>query len=195
MELRSRRESWRFKSGSGVGHGTAYQDGHEKRNWPVRPTDIEKFVDAPGRKELVAEVRKKIDELGIEYLYLQFVSVTGRIMGKGIPADHWEIDRQEGLPARLRRHHESLPQPARRLSRLWAGGGRAGRHPRARDLHAAPVGQAGGAAVVHAVPQPRGARRSRRLPDRRLRAAISAASTTSSRRTTGCSSATAPSRR
>ena len=41
------------------------------------PTDIEKFVDAPGRKELVAQVRKKIDELGIEYLYLQFVSVTG----------------------------------------------------------------------------------------------------------------------
>jgi len=29
------------------------------------PTDIESFVDAPGRKELVAEVRKKIDELGI----------------------------------------------------------------------------------------------------------------------------------
>ena len=28
--------------------------------------------------------------LGIEYLYLQFVSVTGKIMGKGIPADHWE---------------------------------------------------------------------------------------------------------
>ena len=27
------------------------------------PTDIEKFVDAPGRKELVAQVRKKIDEL------------------------------------------------------------------------------------------------------------------------------------
>ena len=45
------------------------------------PTDIEKFVDAPGRKELVAQVRKKIDELGIEYLYLQFVSVTGHIMG------------------------------------------------------------------------------------------------------------------
>ena len=60
-------------------------------------TDIEKFVDAPGRKELVAQVRKKIDELGIEYLYLQFVSVTGRIMGKGIPADHWESVARKGF--------------------------------------------------------------------------------------------------
>jgi hypothetical protein len=52
--------------------------------------DIEKFVEAEGRAKLVKQVRKKIDELGIEYLYLQFISVTGRIMGKGIPADHWE---------------------------------------------------------------------------------------------------------
>ena len=43
--------------------------------------DIEEFVDAPGRDEKVKEVRKKIDELGITYLYLQFVSVTGIIMG------------------------------------------------------------------------------------------------------------------
>jgi hypothetical protein len=30
------------------------------------PTDIERFVDAPGRKELVKQVREKIDALGIE---------------------------------------------------------------------------------------------------------------------------------
>ena len=40
-------------------------------------TDIERFVEDPKRQELVKEVRKKIDELGIDYLYLQFVSVTG----------------------------------------------------------------------------------------------------------------------
>ena len=45
-------------------------------------TDIERFVEDPKRKDLVAEVRKKIDELGIEYLYLQFVSVTGRIWAR-----------------------------------------------------------------------------------------------------------------
>ena len=41
--------------------------------------DIEEFVEAPGRDDKIKEVRKKIDELGITYLYLQFVSVTGRI--------------------------------------------------------------------------------------------------------------------
>jgi glutamine synthetase len=60
-------------------------------------TDIERFVDDTKRAALVREVRKKINELGIEYLYLQFVSVTGRIMGKGIPADHWESVADGGL--------------------------------------------------------------------------------------------------
>jgi glutamine synthetase len=53
-------------------------------------TDLEAHVSAPGRDNLVEEVRAKIDELGITYIYYQFVSVTGRIVGKGIPADHWE---------------------------------------------------------------------------------------------------------
>lgn len=60
-------------------------------------TDIQDFVAAPGRDELVREVRAKIDALGIEYLYLQFVSVTGKIMGKGIPADHWESVATKGF--------------------------------------------------------------------------------------------------
>ncbi|MEM0922220.1 MAG: glutamine synthetase [Pseudomonadota bacterium] len=60
-------------------------------------TDIEAFVDAEGRDEKIKQVRKKIDELGIEYLYLQFVSVTGKIMGKGIPADHWESVAKKGF--------------------------------------------------------------------------------------------------
>ena len=59
--------------------------------------DIERFVDDPERQERVKEVRRKIDELGIDYLYLQFVSVTGRIMGKGIPADHWESIAKKGF--------------------------------------------------------------------------------------------------
>ena len=59
--------------------------------------DIEKFVDASGRDAKVKEVRKKINELGIDYIYLQFVSVTGKIMGKGIPADHWESVAKKGF--------------------------------------------------------------------------------------------------
>ncbi|MFP6716481.1 MAG: glutamine synthetase, partial [Alphaproteobacteria bacterium] len=58
---------------------------------------IESFVEAEGRKEKVQAVRQKIDELGVEYLYLQFVSVTGRICGKGIPSDHWETMAQRGF--------------------------------------------------------------------------------------------------
>ena len=60
-------------------------------------TDIEKFVKAPGRDKLVKEVRQKINALGVEYIYLQFVSVTGRICGKGIPADHWEAIAEKGF--------------------------------------------------------------------------------------------------
>lgn len=59
--------------------------------------DIESFVDAPGRDAQVKEVRKKINQLGVEYIYLQFVSVTGKIMGKGIPADHWESIAKKGF--------------------------------------------------------------------------------------------------
>ncbi len=53
-------------------------------------TDYENFIKTEGRSDQIKQVRKRIDALGIEYLYLQFVSVTGRIMGKGIPVDHWE---------------------------------------------------------------------------------------------------------
>ncbi len=59
--------------------------------------DIEKFVGVEDRAAKVKEVRKKIDALGIEYIYLQFVSITGRICGKGIPADHWESIAEKGF--------------------------------------------------------------------------------------------------
>src|SRR3990170_122464 len=60
-------------------------------------TDLESFVRKDGRAELVREVRSRIKDLGITYLYYQFVSVTGRIMGKGIPADHWEAVAERGF--------------------------------------------------------------------------------------------------
>ena len=53
-------------------------------------TDIEAFIGQEGRDKAIQEVRKQIDAAGVEYMYYQFVSVTGRIMGKGIPAAHWE---------------------------------------------------------------------------------------------------------
>ena len=53
-------------------------------------TDLERHVNGPGRADLVKQVREKINELNIDYVYYQFISVTGRIVGKGVPADHWE---------------------------------------------------------------------------------------------------------
>ena len=60
-------------------------------------TDLEKYVNAEGRSNLVRQVREKIDELDIRYIYYQFISVTGRIVGKGIPADHWETIAERGF--------------------------------------------------------------------------------------------------
>ena len=60
-------------------------------------TDLERHVSAEGRDELVKQVRAKIDELGITYIYYQFISVTGRIVGKGVPADHWETIAERGF--------------------------------------------------------------------------------------------------
>jgi len=60
-------------------------------------TDLERFVEAEGRKQLVEEVRRRIDAEGITYVYYQFPSVTGRIMGKGVPAPHWETIASKGF--------------------------------------------------------------------------------------------------
>jgi glutamine synthetase len=59
--------------------------------------DVTAYTEKPGRTELVAEVRAKIKELGIQYIYYQFISVTGRIVGKGVPADHWEAIAEKGI--------------------------------------------------------------------------------------------------
>jgi glutamine synthetase len=60
-------------------------------------TDLETFVNQKGRDEQVKQVRAKIDELGVSYIYFQFISLTGRIMGKGAPADHWETFAARGF--------------------------------------------------------------------------------------------------
>ena len=55
--------------------------------------------------------------------------------------------RRARIPARLRRDGQSLPQPPRRVPRLRPPRQGARRHPGARDLLSAPLGQAGGTAV------------------------------------------------
>jgi glutamine synthetase len=60
-------------------------------------THLEAYVTAPGRADLVKQVSTKIKQLGIQYIYYQFISVTGRIVGKGVPADHWETIAERGI--------------------------------------------------------------------------------------------------
>ena len=60
-------------------------------------TALDEHVSQPGRAEMVRQVRAKIKSLGIQYIYYQFVSVTGRIVGKGVPADHWEQIAERGF--------------------------------------------------------------------------------------------------
>jgi len=60
-------------------------------------TDLEACIRTDGREELVKEVRAKINEFGVTYIYYQFISVTGRVVGKGVPADHWESTAERGF--------------------------------------------------------------------------------------------------
>ena len=60
-------------------------------------SDLQHYLSNPARPELVAQVREKIDELGIDYIYYQYVSITGRIMGKAMPASHWESAASRGI--------------------------------------------------------------------------------------------------
>ena len=60
-------------------------------------SDLQDYLNDPDRDGLVAEVRKKIDALKIDAIYYQYISITGRIMGKMIPARHWERAAREGM--------------------------------------------------------------------------------------------------
>jgi glutamine synthetase len=61
------------------------------------PTDLEEFLEQEGRAEGIEGVARRIEAEGITYVYFQFVSVTGRVMGKGIPAQHWRTTATKGF--------------------------------------------------------------------------------------------------
>lgn len=64
-------------------------------------SDLSRYLDNAARDELVQLVRKKIDELGVTHIYYQYVSITARIMGKAVPAHHWESAAQNGVQSWL----------------------------------------------------------------------------------------------
>jgi glutamine synthetase len=60
-------------------------------------TELEQFLEAEGRDDRIEQVARQIDADGITYIYFQFVSVTGRVMGKGIPSAHWASVAKKGF--------------------------------------------------------------------------------------------------
>ncbi len=60
-------------------------------------SDLQDYLNDPAREALIPQVRAKIDSLGVDAIYYQYVSITGRIMGKVVPAKHWERMAHEGM--------------------------------------------------------------------------------------------------
>ena len=50
------------------------------------PATLEEARNAPGRDDKIEELTRLIEDQGIKYVFFQQVSITGRVMGKGIPA-------------------------------------------------------------------------------------------------------------
>ena len=129
-------------------------------------TDLEAHVSAPGRTDLVKQVREKINELGISPTStIQFVSVTGRIVGKGIPADHWERIAERGFQLVYGSTANLFLDRHGQLHRLRSRSLGAGGHSRSGNLLSTSLGQARRQGLLHLFPQSRGAGESRRPSD------------------------------
>jgi glutamine synthetase len=50
------------------------------------PQTLEDARNAPGRAEKIAEIEKRIEDEGIEYVFFQQISISGHINGKGVVA-------------------------------------------------------------------------------------------------------------
>ena len=148
-------------------------------------TDLERFVSAEGRDEQIAAVRRKIDESGVTYIYYQFPSVTGRIMGKGVPAKHWESMARKGFQLvygatanlfvdRLGEYIGYGPESAELVGL-----------PEPETFQVLPVGLEGRARLVHLLPRARGSRGRRRRSSPPTAAATSSGSSQIRGRSTG----------
>src|SRR5579862_6981708 len=48
------------------------------------PSTLEEARHAPGRREKIEQLTRRIEAEGIRYVFFQQVSITGRVMGKGV---------------------------------------------------------------------------------------------------------------
>ena len=60
------------------------------------PATLEEARNAPGRRERIEEITRRIEDQGIKYVFFQQVSVTGRVMGKGVVADFFPQVAEKG---------------------------------------------------------------------------------------------------
>jgi glutamine synthetase len=60
-------------------------------------TDLNAYIADERRQEMVRKIEEKIAALGVKHVFFQFVSVTGRIMGKSVPAPHWRTIANKGV--------------------------------------------------------------------------------------------------
>lgn len=60
-------------------------------------TDLARYIADDKRRAGAARVSEKIRTLGIQHVLYQFVSVTGRVMGKAAPAAHWGTIAERGV--------------------------------------------------------------------------------------------------
>ena len=60
------------------------------------PKTLEEARNAPGRREQIEALTKRIEAEGIEYIFFQQVSVTGRVLGKGVVASFFPQVAQKG---------------------------------------------------------------------------------------------------
>src|ERR1700730_18956942 len=51
-------------------------------------TDLER-LSTPQRKAKKAEIARLIRDEKVEYVYCEHISITGRIVGKGVPSNHF----------------------------------------------------------------------------------------------------------
>ena len=49
-----------------------------------------------GRREKIQEIRKRINEQGIKYVFFQQVSLSGHVNGKGVSSTMWEKVAEDG---------------------------------------------------------------------------------------------------
>ena len=119
------------------------------------PATLEEARNQPGRAEAIQEIVKRIEDEDIKYIFFQQVSITGRVMGKGVVASFFPQVAEKGYQLVYGATANLFTDLPGRLHRLRPRGGRAGRHRRPRHLRGAPVGPAASLAFSATATTPR----------------------------------------